>query len=83
MPLQGFRVFNTWMGDPHKLVILKAVLETIKQDNLIHNMAVQGETLKTGLHELKVGMVLCHYGIVKERAFLTWDNFTHLLTSAT
>ena len=55
MPLQGFRVFNTWMGDPHKLVILKAVLETIKQDNLIQNMAVQGETLKTGLHELKVG----------------------------
>lgn len=42
------------MGDPHKLVILKAVLETIREDKLIENMAVQGQALQSGLLDLQV-----------------------------
>jgi len=53
IPHEAFRVFNTWMGDPHKLVILKAVLETIREDKLIENMAVQGHALQSGLLDLQ------------------------------
>ncbi|RUS90829.1 hypothetical protein EGW08_001448 [Elysia chlorotica] len=34
-PTEGGRIFNTWMGDPGKVVLLKAVLEVIKEDNLL------------------------------------------------
>lgn len=34
-PKQAFRVFNTWMGDPSKMVLLEAVLDTIKKENLL------------------------------------------------
>lgn len=33
-PPQGYRIFNTWMGDATKLVLFKAVLETIEKENL-------------------------------------------------
>jgi 4-aminobutyrate aminotransferase/(S)-3-amino-2-methylpropionate transaminase len=34
-PDMPYRVFNTWMGDPTKLVQLEAVVETVRRDNLI------------------------------------------------
>merc|ERR1711990_1083031 len=30
-PKQSYRIFNTWVGDPGKLILLDAVLKTIKQ----------------------------------------------------
>ena len=30
-PKQGFRIFNTWVGDPGKLVLLDSVMKTIRQ----------------------------------------------------
>ncbi|XP_065174299.1 4-aminobutyrate aminotransferase, mitochondrial [Atheta coriaria] len=33
-PRQAYRVFNTWMGDPGKLLLLEAILKVIKQQNL-------------------------------------------------
>ncbi|XP_067933851.1 4-aminobutyrate aminotransferase, mitochondrial-like [Watersipora subatra] len=53
IPEQGHRIFNTWMGDPHKLVILEAVLEVTKEEKLIENMATQGVRLKEGLQKLQ------------------------------
>lgn len=48
-----YRIFNTWMGDPSKLILLERVLNVIKKDNLIDLVNETGKVLKNGLHELE------------------------------
>lgn len=48
-PKESYRVFNTWMGDPGKLVLLERVLDVIKRDSLLDNVARAGNRLKGGL----------------------------------
>ncbi|KAF7988839.1 hypothetical protein HCN44_007149 [Aphidius gifuensis] len=46
-PKQGYRVFNTWMGDPSKLILLEAIIGVIKRDKLLEKVAKVGDyTLK-------------------------------------
>ncbi|KPI91462.1 4-aminobutyrate aminotransferase, mitochondrial [Papilio xuthus] len=52
-PPHPYRVFNTWMGDPGKLILLEKVLEVIKSDNLIRLTQEVGGHLKKGLHQLE------------------------------
>ena len=40
------------MGEPAKLLVLKAILETVKQDNLIENTKKTGDILLNGLREI-------------------------------
>lgn len=46
---QPYRVFNTWMGDPGKLILLEEVLKVIKRDNLLENVNRVGAVLRKGL----------------------------------
>ncbi|XP_058463797.1 4-aminobutyrate aminotransferase, mitochondrial [Malaya genurostris] len=48
-PDKPYRVFNTWMGDPGKLILLESVLKVIKQDSLLKNVEKAGAKLKKGL----------------------------------
>lgn len=48
-PPQPYRVFNTWMGDPGKLLLLEAILKVVKRDNLLENVNRVGKKLKQGL----------------------------------
>ncbi|RVE43445.1 hypothetical protein evm_011896 [Chilo suppressalis] len=50
---QAYRIFNTWMGDPGKLILLECVLKVIKQDNLLSLVEKSGSILKKGLHLLE------------------------------
>ncbi|XP_047509831.1 4-aminobutyrate aminotransferase, mitochondrial [Pieris napi] len=52
-PPQAYRVFNTWMGDPGKLILLERVLKVIKSQNLLNVVNESGKTLKNGLLELE------------------------------
>ncbi|CAG0924182.1 unnamed protein product, partial [Notodromas monacha] len=52
-PKQGYRVFNTWMGDPGKMLLLEAVLQTIKTENLLDNVTKTGNHLLKGLEDLQ------------------------------
>lgn len=52
-PKQPYRVFNTWMGDPGKILILEAILQVIKRDNLLENVKNTGNYLKSGLLEIE------------------------------
>ncbi|KAI8435015.1 hypothetical protein MSG28_003449 [Choristoneura fumiferana] len=52
-PAQGYRVFNTWMGDPGKLILLERVLKVIMQENLLATVGCTGLKLKEGLHQLE------------------------------
>ncbi|XP_053987505.1 4-aminobutyrate aminotransferase, mitochondrial [Hylaeus volcanicus] len=42
-PKQSYRVFNTWMGDPSKIILLEAVLETIMKENLLERVTRVGD----------------------------------------
>ncbi|XP_068086216.1 4-aminobutyrate aminotransferase, mitochondrial [Anabrus simplex] len=52
-PQLGYRVFNTWMGDPGKLVLLQSVVEVIKRDNLLDVVQKSGKKLQQGLYQLQ------------------------------
>jgi len=52
-PKQAWRIFNTWVGDPGKLVLLDAVLKTIKKDDLLDNTLATGDVLLSGMKDLE------------------------------
>ena len=49
---QGYRIFNTWMGDPSKVVLLEKVIEVIQRDKLLDSVQASGKRLMNGLKEL-------------------------------
>lgn len=51
-PTEGYRIFNTWMGDPSKIVQLEAFLETVENEHLLENTKITGEHLLEGLEDL-------------------------------
>ncbi|KAH9519756.1 hypothetical protein Btru_070833 [Bulinus truncatus] len=53
MPREAYRIYNTWIGDPSKLVLLEKVVEEIKENRLIDNAAKVGQALLNGLLELQ------------------------------
>lgn len=53
LPPHPYRVFNTWMGDPGKLLLLGAVLRTIERDDLLARVRRVGDRLKEGLFQLE------------------------------
>jgi len=52
-PKQPYRIFNTWVGDPSKLLLLDAVIKTIKKDDLLNNTLATGDVLMSGLTDLE------------------------------
>ncbi|XP_035217547.1 4-aminobutyrate aminotransferase, mitochondrial-like [Stegodyphus dumicola] len=52
-PREPYRVFNTWLGDPSKMVLLEQVIKVIKEQNLLKNMEVTGAHLLKGIKELQ------------------------------
>ena len=53
-PRQTYRIFNTWMGDPTRLMLADVILKEIKDNDLIKSTREAGETLLTGLTSLQV-----------------------------
>lgn len=51
---QPYRIFNTWVGDPAKIVLLEQVVKVIKEQNLLSNVQVTGEKLLHGLQNAQV-----------------------------
>ncbi|KAM9584134.1 4-aminobutyrate aminotransferase, mitochondrial [Trichechus inunguis] len=52
-PNAPYRIFNTWLGDPAKNLLLAEVINVIKREDLLSNAAHAGKTLLTGLLELQ------------------------------
>uniref|UniRef100_A0A3P9HN18 4-aminobutyrate aminotransferase, mitochondrial n=1 Tax=Oryzias latipes TaxID=8090 RepID=A0A3P9HN18_ORYLA len=48
-----YRIFNTWMGDPSKNLFLAEVLNVIRRENLLEEVARSGKALMNGLYELQ------------------------------
>uniref|UniRef100_A0A1B6J5S5 (S)-3-amino-2-methylpropionate transaminase n=1 Tax=Homalodisca liturata TaxID=320908 RepID=A0A1B6J5S5_9HEMI len=53
MPKIPYRVLNTWMGDPGRLLLLEAVLKVVQRDNLLSLVRESGAVLMEGLEQLQ------------------------------
>lgn len=52
-PNKPYRQFNTWMGDPTKALLFRAIVEEIEAKNLVANTAATGDYLFGGLTALQ------------------------------
>jgi 4-aminobutyrate aminotransferase/(S)-3-amino-2-methylpropionate transaminase len=50
---QPYRIFNTWMGDPVRLVLLEEVIKVINEQDLLQNTRTTGQILLDGLKDLQ------------------------------
>lgn len=48
-----YRIFNTWMGDPAKLLQLKTIIDVVKRDALLDNAVETGHVLLNGFQEIQ------------------------------
>ncbi|KAI9766793.1 MAG: 4-aminobutyrate transaminase [Geoglossum simile] len=51
-PNLPFRQFNTWMGDPARAILFRAIIQEIERLNLVKNTAQVGDYLYTRLEKL-------------------------------
>lgn len=52
-PTEGYRIFNTWMGDPSKVILLEEMLGVMERDRLLENVRDVGTHLMAGLSHLQ------------------------------
>jgi len=52
-PTHPFQIFNTWMGDPVRILLLEQILEIIEEDKLIKKTAEIGRNLLDELMQIK------------------------------
>ncbi|CAB3406347.1 unnamed protein product [Caenorhabditis bovis] len=50
---EAYRIYNTWMGDPTKLMLLEKAIEVIKRDGLIEQSKTVGDYFQKKLAELQ------------------------------
>ncbi|KAI5801178.1 4-aminobutyrate transaminase gata [Geopyxis carbonaria] len=53
-PNKPYRQFNTWMGDPSKAILFRAIIEEIKRLDLVKHTAETGDYLFSELEKLAV-----------------------------
>jgi len=53
-PDMGYRVFNTWMGEPVKMLQLNTILDVIDRDDLVNKTKAVGHGLYNGLEQLQL-----------------------------
>jgi len=51
-PNKPYRQFNTWMGDPARAILFRAIIQEIERLNLVENTAQVGDYLYSGLERL-------------------------------
>ncbi|OWF52737.1 4-aminobutyrate aminotransferase, mitochondrial-like [Mizuhopecten yessoensis] len=52
-PQEGYRIFNTWVGDPSKMVFLEEVVNLIKEEGLLGQVKDTGSHLINGLYDMQ------------------------------
>lgn len=47
------RIFNTWLGDPGKIILLEGIMDVIRRENLLEEVVSVGKVLEDGLNDLE------------------------------
>lgn len=75
-PNKPYRQFNTWMGDPARVLLFRAIIEEMERLNLVENTRVTGEYLFGGLTALAQrfpGQIQNLRGM-GQGTFIAWDS---------
>ncbi|KAL9125449.1 MAG: hypothetical protein Q9217_005347 [Psora testacea] len=75
-PNKPYRQFNTWMGDPARAILFRAIIQEIERLNLVQNTAEVGEYLYDGLKSLaeKYPNEIQNLRGKGQGTFLAWDS---------
>ena len=75
-PNKPYRQFNTWMGDPARALLFRAIIHEIERLDLVANAAATGEYLYAGLQQLSrryPGEITSLRG-KGQGTFIAWDS---------
>lgn len=53
-PPHAGRIVNTWVGDPHKVLMLEAVVKEMRSQGLLGLSEKAGDTMLNGMKELQL-----------------------------
>lgn len=79
------RIFNTWMGDQSKLVLLKEVVKVTQEEGLLQRVQETGRVLLSGLENIQVitcscvlhiNIILLLHSSLTQRVPQKWLNYT-------
>jgi len=75
-PNKAYRQFNTWLGDPARAILFRAILAEIENKNLVENTAETGAYLYAGLDRLatKFPKQIKNLRGKGQGTFIAWDS---------
>jgi 4-aminobutyrate aminotransferase/(S)-3-amino-2-methylpropionate transaminase len=75
-PNKPYRQFNTWIGDPARCLLFRAIFEEIERNNLVENTAITGDYLYKGLESLakKYPHAIQNLRGKGQGTFIAWDS---------
>ena len=75
-PNKAYRQFNTWMGDPARALLFRAIVQEIKRLDLVENTATTGDYLYNGLAQLsqKYPNEIQNLRGQGQGTFIAWDS---------
>ncbi|KAJ1980610.1 hypothetical protein H4R34_002392 [Dimargaris verticillata] len=72
-PEQAYRNFNTWLGDPVRALHAKAIVDTVKRDNLLQLVNDVGGALMTQLEALQAQYPQAMSNLRGQGTFIAFD----------
>jgi len=75
-PNKPYRQFNTWMGDPARALLFRAIIKEIQRLNLVQNTAQVGDYLYAGVEKLaqRYPKEILNLRGKGQGTFLAWDS---------
>nr|OQO29140.1 4-aminobutyrate aminotransferase [Rachicladosporium sp. CCFEE 5018] len=75
-PNKPYRQFNTWLGDPARALLFRAIIDEIERLNLVENTATTGAYLYSGLESLaqKYPKEIQNLRGKGQGTFIAWDS---------
>ncbi|KAF2722133.1 4-aminobutyrate aminotransferase [Polychaeton citri CBS 116435] len=75
-PNKPYRQFNTWMGDPARALLFRAIIQEIDRLGLVENTAITGDYLYNGLQNLseKYPKEVQNLRGKGQGTFIAWDS---------
>jgi len=70
---QAYRNFNTWMGDPVKVLILESLVKQIKDFNLLKLVNETGQVLMDGLYKIQAEFPQVISNVRGQGTFIAYD----------
>lgn len=74
-PLHPFQIFNTWMGDATRTMLLNEILDIISEEKLVENVAKTGDYLYQNLKEFQKNNLIQNLRGKDRGTYIAFDLF--------